>query len=100
MKFILFHPCRSWEYSFIQHFFLVAMLANTMGEDIYKLISKYMAVYGGDGGDGDDGSVDDGGSESVYGIDGCGGVDDIDGGEDEKCKLGRGESVRLTSFPW
>ena len=77
------------------------MLANTMGEDIYKLISKYMAVYGGDGGDGDDGSVDGGGSESVYGIDGCGGVDAInDGGGDEKCKLGRGESVRLTSFPW
>ena len=56
-------------------------------------------MYGGDDVDGNDGSVDGGGGgdESVYGIDGG---DDIDGGGEEKCKLGLGESVRLTSFPW
>ena len=101
MKFILFHPCVTWEYSFIQH---CQQGNENFSGNVDKVdgrgqLSKYMAVYGGDDVDGNDGSVDGGGGgdESVYGIDGG---DDIDGGGDEKCKLGLGESVRLTSFPW
>ena len=100
MKFILFHPCATWEYSFIQHCQQVDENFSGNVDKVYGRgqLSKYMAVYGGDDVDGNDGSVDGGGGdESVNGIDGG---DDIDGGGEEKCKLGLGESVRLTSFPW
>ena len=53
---------------------------------------------GGGDDDGVDGGDGGGGDEGGHGGDGGGG-DDGDGG-DGKCKLGLGESVRLTSFPW